>query len=216
MDLSTRWGFTTIRDMAIRCLKPLRLTPHQRLILGRNYGIDQWVLPALQELCERPRPLTRDEARLMDLDDIVLVGSVWEKVRTHAITANPTGIMDCIKAWGSGEPREPPGGVPTPMRTRRRPCAQPGTAAGMSFPTAIPPITTTPTSTGYLPPEPDSPATPGDEWPSRSQTPRGGWSRPLTPGDEWISRPPTPRDGWVRSLTPGDEWTSRPPTRRVG
>ena len=192
LDLSTRWGFTTIRDMAIRCLKPP--TPHQRLILGRKYGIDQWILPALQELCERPRPLTRDEARLMDLDDIVLVGSVWEKVRTHAITANPTGIMDCIKAWGSGEPRELPAGVPTPMRTRRRPCAQPRTAAGMSPP--IPPATTTtPSSTSYLPFVPDSPATPGDEWPSRPQTPRGGWARSLSSGDEWPSRPQTPRGG---------------------
>src|SRR5258708_16599500 len=100
--------------MAIRCLKPLRLTPHQRLILGRNYGIDQWVLPALQELCERPRPLTRDEARLMDLDDIVLVGSVWEKVRTHAITANPTEIMDCINALVNCDPPQPPPPLPTP------------------------------------------------------------------------------------------------------
>jgi len=113
LDLSTRWGFTSIRDMAIRRLKPP--TPHQRLILGRKYDIDQWVLPALQELCERPEPPTRDEARLMGLEDVILVGSVREKVRTHAITANSATIMDRIKAWGSVEPRERPVGVPAPV-----------------------------------------------------------------------------------------------------
>lgn len=115
LDLSTRWGFTSIRDMAIRCLKPP--TAHQRLILGRKYGVDQWILPALQELCERPEPLTPDEARLMGLEDVILVGSVREKVRTHALTANSAGIMDRIKAWGNVEvePRERPVGVPAPV-----------------------------------------------------------------------------------------------------
>ncbi|KAI0268465.1 hypothetical protein BGY98DRAFT_1019453 [Russula aff. rugulosa BPL654] len=92
LDLSTRWGFTSIRDMAIRCLKPP--TAHQRLILGRKYGIDDWILPALHELCERPEPPTRDEARLMGLEDVILVGSVREKVRTHALPVSPVGVME--------------------------------------------------------------------------------------------------------------------------
>ena len=101
--------------MAIRCLKPP--TPQQRLILGRKHGIDQWILPALQELCERPELPTPDEARLMGLEDVILVGSVREKVRTHALTANSAGIMVRIKAWGSVEiePRERPVGVPSPV-----------------------------------------------------------------------------------------------------
>ena len=115
LDLSTRWGFTSIRDMAIRHLDLETSPGHQRLILGRKYGIDQWILPALHELCERPEPPTRDEARCMGLEDIILIGSVREKVRTHALTANSAVIMDRIKAWGSAEPRERPVGVPTPV-----------------------------------------------------------------------------------------------------
>jgi hypothetical protein len=99
--------------MAIRCLKPP--TAHQRLILGRKYGIDDWILPALHELCERPEPPTRDEARLMGLEDVILVGSVREKVRTHALPASPVGVMERIKAWGNVEPRERPVGVPAPI-----------------------------------------------------------------------------------------------------
>ena len=97
--------------MAIRCIKPP--TTHQQLILGRKYGVDQWILPALQELCERPEQPTPDEARLMGLEDVILVGSVREKVRTHALTADSAGIMDRIKAWGSAEPLERPVSVPT-------------------------------------------------------------------------------------------------------
>ena len=96
--------------MAIRSLKPP--TAHQRLVLGRKYGVDGWVLPALRELCERPEPPTPDEARLMGLEDVILVGSVREKVRTHALTANSAEIMSRIKAWGSVEARERPVGVP--------------------------------------------------------------------------------------------------------
>jgi len=106
LDLSTRWGFTSIRDLAIRCLKPP--SPHQRLILGRKYSVKQWILPALQALCERPQPLTLDEARVMDFEDVVLVGSVREAVRSNTLTVKPTEIKDCIEAWKRGEPWTPP------------------------------------------------------------------------------------------------------------
>ncbi|KAI0295261.1 hypothetical protein BC826DRAFT_1009140 [Russula brevipes] len=106
LDLSTRWGFTSIRDLAIRCLKPP--SPHQRLILGRKYSVKQWILPALQALCERPQPLTLDEARVMDFEDVVLVGSVREAVRSNTLTVKSTEIKDCIEAWKRGEPWTPP------------------------------------------------------------------------------------------------------------
>ena len=96
LDLSTRWGFASIREMAIRCLKPP--TPLRRLILGRKYAIEQWILPALQELCERPLPLAPDEACLLNIEDVALVGSVRESVRSHTLTVAPPAIMDCIEA----------------------------------------------------------------------------------------------------------------------
>lgn len=112
MDLSTRWGFTSIRELAIRSLKPP--TPHHRLILGQKYGIDQWIPSALQELCERPQQLTPDEARLMDLEDVVLVGSVREKVRKQTPTMNSAAIRDCIEARRNGEPWDQAVSAPEP------------------------------------------------------------------------------------------------------
>jgi hypothetical protein len=43
----------------------------------------------------------------MDVEDIVLVGSVRESVRSHALSVNPMEIKDCIEAWKKGEPWSP-------------------------------------------------------------------------------------------------------------
>lgn len=123
LDLSTRWGFASIRDMAIRCMEPP--TPHERLILGQKYGVDEWIPLALQELCERPQPLTPDEARLMDFEDVVLVGSVREKVRNQALTVNSAGIRDCLETLRRGEPWAMPlVGAAAAAATPSRPSAQ--------------------------------------------------------------------------------------------
>ena len=114
LHLSTRWGFTSIRDLAIRCLEPP--TPLRRLILARRYAIEEWVTPALMELCERPEPLSLDEARQMDFEDVVLVGSVRQNVRSPTLTTNGAGIGDCIQAWRSGEPWSPGPAALSPSR----------------------------------------------------------------------------------------------------
>ncbi|KAH9998844.1 hypothetical protein BJV74DRAFT_767551 [Russula compacta] len=131
LDLSTRWDFTSIRDLAIRYLKLMPLTSNQRLILGRKYAVEQWILPALQELCERPLPLTLDEARLMDFEDVVLIGSVRETIRSHLLTVENAGIRDCIESWRSGKPWQRPAKAPPaangpePVFTLKDPIPQP-------------------------------------------------------------------------------------------
>src|SRR5712672_47624 len=106
LDLATRWGFTSIRGMDIRCLKPP--TAYQRLILGRKYAVEEWILPALQELCERSEPVTLDEARLMDFEDLVLVESVRETIRSRSLRVLSAGIRECIEAYRRGETWRPP------------------------------------------------------------------------------------------------------------
>ena len=103
LDLATRWGFTSIRDLAIRCIKPP--IPLDRLILARKHALEKWILPALLDLCERPEPLSLEEARLMDFEDVVLVGSVRQTVRSSTVDA--TRIGDFVRAWKSGKTRSP-------------------------------------------------------------------------------------------------------------
>jgi hypothetical protein len=78
--------------------------PLDRLLLARKHAVEQWILPALSELCERPEQLSLEEARLMDFEDVVLVGSVRQAVRSSTLAVGGTGIGDCIRAWKIGEP----------------------------------------------------------------------------------------------------------------
>jgi hypothetical protein len=120
LDLSTRWGFTSIRDLAIRritCVVP----PHSQrrttrkppikppvilsqLLLARKHAVEHWIVPALLELCKRPEPLSLEEARLMDLEDVFFVGSVRQTIRSPTLMVRGGGIRNCIQAWKSGEP----------------------------------------------------------------------------------------------------------------
>jgi len=127
LDLSTRWGFAGIRNLAIRCLKPP--SPLRRLLLARKYAVEEWVNPALLELCERPEPLSLDEARHMNFEDVVLVGSVRQNVRSTTLATDGAGIRDCIQAWRNGEPWSRP---PTPVTPVGSPAPTPPAPASRS------------------------------------------------------------------------------------
>ncbi|KAF8483730.1 hypothetical protein DFH94DRAFT_625730 [Russula ochroleuca] len=82
LHLSTRWGFASLRKLALRSVKPP--TPSARLLLARTYSIDHWVLPALSALCERTTPISLKEARQMNIEDVVLVATVREEIRNDS------------------------------------------------------------------------------------------------------------------------------------
>ena len=79
LDLSTRWGFASLRKLALRLIK--LPTAFDQLLLARTYSVDHWVLPALSALCERTRPTNLKEARQMSIEDVVLVATVREEIR---------------------------------------------------------------------------------------------------------------------------------------
>ncbi|KAI9441583.1 hypothetical protein H4582DRAFT_1849224 [Lactarius indigo] len=87
LHLSTRWGFGSLRKLALRTINPP--TSYDRLVLARTYTVDHWVVPALTALCERKTPLNLDEARGMNIEDVVLVATVREDIRSKAI---PFGV----------------------------------------------------------------------------------------------------------------------------
>ena len=105
--------------------------------MARKHAVEKWILPALLELCERPEPLSLEEARLMDFDDVVLVGSVRQTVRPSTLAVNGTGVGNIVRAWMSGEPCSsvpdssnnpvqthlPQSGIPPPTL---KPTGQPG------------------------------------------------------------------------------------------
>ena len=89
LHLSTRWGFASIRRLALGSINPP--TAHDRLILARTYSVDDWVIPALSALCERKTPLSLSEARQMSIEDVVLVSTVRED-RSESTRLNSSHI----------------------------------------------------------------------------------------------------------------------------
>ena len=100
LRLSTRWGFTSIRRLALAAIKPP--TPYDRLLLARTYSVDDWVVPALSALCERTEPLTLSEARQMEIEDVVLVVTVREGIRSHTLQAKVAEISRYVEAAQAG------------------------------------------------------------------------------------------------------------------
>ena len=90
LHLSTRWGFASLRKLALKSIRPP--TSYDQLVLARTYSVEQWVLPALTALCSRALPLSLDEARQMDIDDVILVASVREEIRGGALQVDAADI----------------------------------------------------------------------------------------------------------------------------
>jgi hypothetical protein len=102
LDLSTCWDFTSVRRLALNKIQPP--TPHDRLILARTYSVDHWVIPALSALCEREAPLSLDEARRMNIEDVVLVATLREDIRSCNLQINAAEIPRRVEAAQAGKP----------------------------------------------------------------------------------------------------------------
>ena len=96
LHLSTHWDFASIRRLALGSIKPP--TPHDRLLLARTYSVDDWVILALSALCERLAPLSLSEARQMSIEDVVLVSTVREDIRSHALQVDSAEIPLRVEA----------------------------------------------------------------------------------------------------------------------
>ncbi|KAH9965494.1 hypothetical protein BC827DRAFT_1320245 [Russula dissimulans] len=96
LHLSTRWGFASLRRLALKSINPP--TPFDQLLLARAYSVDDWVSSALTALCERTVPLSLSEARQMTIEDIMLITTVREGIRPHALQVDPGEIPNCIEA----------------------------------------------------------------------------------------------------------------------
>jgi len=96
LHLSTRWGFASICRLVLGSIKPP--TPHDRLLLARTYSVDDWVIPVLSALCERTTPLSLSEAQQMSIEDVVLVSTVWEDIRSHTLQVDSVELPLHIEA----------------------------------------------------------------------------------------------------------------------
>ncbi|KAH9012187.1 hypothetical protein EDB84DRAFT_1278736, partial [Lactarius hengduanensis] len=101
LHLSTRWGFASLRKLAIKSIKPP--TSHDKFVLARTYSVDHWVLPALTALCKRSLPLSLDEARQMSVEDVILVATVREEIRGGKLRVDEADIPRHVEVAQAGK-----------------------------------------------------------------------------------------------------------------
>ena len=101
--LSTRWAFASIRKLALSSIEPPSrqrctigsyLRPHIQSIIGQFLRCP---------LCRRTAPLALSVARQIDIEDIVLVATVREDIRVHALRIDAIGIPRRVEAVQAGK-----------------------------------------------------------------------------------------------------------------
>ncbi|KAF7981377.1 hypothetical protein HWV62_33857 [Athelia sp. TMB] len=74
LHLSAKWGLESIKLLAID-----RLTAHadpiDKIVLGRRYGIDDWLPGAYEAVCMRADPLTVKEGMKLGMEDTVRISA---------------------------------------------------------------------------------------------------------------------------------------------
>ncbi|KAI0058444.1 hypothetical protein BV25DRAFT_1965296 [Artomyces pyxidatus] len=130
LRLATKWGFDSIRSLAVTRLEPI-VSAVDKVILAHAYVfLADWALPGYTELCHRAEPLGDEEGRRLGVDDVLLVCGMRERVRNSTLLFTKGQIALCIEAHlrpvppASSLPPPPPppfvskaGGDPTVIKT---------------------------------------------------------------------------------------------------
>ncbi|KZP08623.1 hypothetical protein FIBSPDRAFT_1052291 [Athelia psychrophila] len=78
LHLANEWRFESIRTLAITHLLPIA-TDVEKIILGRQYAIDEWLGDAYLAVCMRDQSLTKEEGRRMQVDDIIEIHTIRQQ-----------------------------------------------------------------------------------------------------------------------------------------
>ncbi|KZP11510.1 RHD3-domain-containing protein [Athelia psychrophila] len=88
LHLAVRWGFQSIRTLAITRLTPIA-TDIVKIVLGRQYDINPWLREAFTAICMREQSVTKEEGRRMRVDDIIEINAIRQM---YSPTAQPAQL----------------------------------------------------------------------------------------------------------------------------
>ncbi|KZP15345.1 hypothetical protein FIBSPDRAFT_750386, partial [Athelia psychrophila] len=74
LHLAAEWDFTNIKLLAIDNLTE-NATPIDKIVLGRRYGITDWLPGAYEAVCTRADPLNLEEGRRLGVEDTVRISA---------------------------------------------------------------------------------------------------------------------------------------------
>ncbi|KZP22477.1 hypothetical protein FIBSPDRAFT_859544 [Athelia psychrophila] len=74
LHLAAKWGFESIQLLAIDKLTATAI-PVDKIVLGRRYGISDWLPGAYEAVCTRADPLTVGEGMKLGVEDIIRISA---------------------------------------------------------------------------------------------------------------------------------------------
>ncbi|KZP19789.1 hypothetical protein FIBSPDRAFT_862273 [Athelia psychrophila] len=74
LHLAAKWGFESIRLLAIDNLAATAI-PVDKIVLGRRYGISDWLPGAYETVCTRVDSLTVEEGMKLGVEDIIRIAA---------------------------------------------------------------------------------------------------------------------------------------------
>ncbi|KZP28774.1 hypothetical protein FIBSPDRAFT_947595 [Athelia psychrophila] len=74
LHLAAKWGFESIQLLAIDNLTATAI-PVDKIVLGRRYGISDWLPGAYEAVCTRADPLTVEEGVKLGVEDVIRISA---------------------------------------------------------------------------------------------------------------------------------------------
>jgi len=85
LKLSTMWEFDGLRMAAIDTLGHSKINAVDKLVAAKRYNIDEWLLPALLSLAQRPELISIEEGHRIGLETALKLASVREKLKVEPV-----------------------------------------------------------------------------------------------------------------------------------
>ncbi|KAF7966344.1 hypothetical protein HWV62_38969 [Athelia sp. TMB] len=77
LRLADTWGFRSIRALAVKQLEPIA-SAVDKVALGKQFGIEEWILDGYWALCARREPLIEEEGLRLGVRDVVRIFTTRE------------------------------------------------------------------------------------------------------------------------------------------
>ncbi|KAF7969623.1 hypothetical protein HWV62_26799 [Athelia sp. TMB] len=100
LHLADKWNFESIRSLSIAQLVPIS-SPIDKIVIGKQYGFDDWLPNAYQMVCTRLDALTLEEGRRLGVDDVIRIHTIRQQLIYHGQSClNPPSLHELIQTFG--------------------------------------------------------------------------------------------------------------------
>jgi len=106
LKLSTMWDFFDVRNLAIKVLSKVTMNPVTKVLLAREYNIQEWLLAGYDELAKRKETISLDEAEQLGKDTAIRLFQIREEsladFYTIRVVERDTSVLRVVKVTTEG------------------------------------------------------------------------------------------------------------------